>query len=61
LPGGGFDINRDVQSRQLSRGMRVASFLGALALSAILILLLLVLVLVLVLVLRRLRGRAVPA
>src|SRR3989475_11802881 len=29
-----FDIDRDTQSRQLSIGMRVASFLGALALAA---------------------------
>jgi uncharacterized membrane protein len=29
-----FDIDRDVQSKQLSLGMRVASFLGALALAA---------------------------
>jgi len=29
-----FDIDRDMQSRQLSIGMRVASFLGALALAA---------------------------
>src|ERR1700675_1144477 len=29
-----FDIDRDAQSRQLSMGMRVASFLGALALAA---------------------------
>jgi uncharacterized membrane protein len=29
-----FDIDRDVQARQLSLGMRVASFLGALALAA---------------------------
>jgi uncharacterized membrane protein len=29
-----FDIDRDAQSRQLSLGMRVASFLGALALAA---------------------------
>ncbi len=31
---GGFDIDRDSKSRQLSLGMRVASFLGALALAA---------------------------
>jgi uncharacterized membrane protein len=29
-----FDIDRDVQSKQLSLGMRIASFLGALALAA---------------------------
>jgi uncharacterized membrane protein len=29
-----FDIDRDVQARQLSLGMRIASFLGALALAA---------------------------
>lgn len=29
-----FDIDRDLQSRQLSLGMRIASFLGALALAA---------------------------
>ncbi|MBI3094475.1 MAG: DUF2157 domain-containing protein, partial [Rhodocyclales bacterium] len=31
---GRFDIDRDAQARQLSLGMRVASFLGALALAA---------------------------
>ncbi len=31
---GEFDIDRDVQSKQLSLGMRIASFLGALALAA---------------------------
>ena len=31
---GAFDIDRNVQARQLSLGMRVASFLGALALAA---------------------------
>jgi uncharacterized membrane protein len=31
---GRFDIDRDLQARQLSLGMRVASFLGALALAA---------------------------
>ncbi len=31
---GAFDIDRDAQARQLSLGMRVASFLGALALAA---------------------------
>jgi uncharacterized membrane protein len=31
---GRFDIDRDVQAKQLSLGMRVASFLGALALAA---------------------------
>ena len=31
---GAFDIDRDVQAKQLSLGMRVASFLGALALAA---------------------------
>ncbi len=31
---GGFDIDRDSKSKQLSLGMRVASFLGALALAA---------------------------
>ena len=30
----GFDIDRDVRGRQLTRGMRVASFLGALAFAA---------------------------
>src|SRR5512136_95327 len=29
-----FDIDRDVQAKQLSLGMRIASFLGALALAA---------------------------